>query len=101
MPFNLNSLRALFPESRADDLERSLIGQYGLGARVPILKLRECADKELRYLADYVFERFFLGYTLKQWGLGPSELDSSVTERVPISVSCDDRYFHDTYQAMP
>jgi UDP-galactopyranose mutase len=48
-----------------------------------------------------LYETFFRGYTRKQWGLDPSELDASVTSRVPVRTNRDDRYFTDTYQAMP
>jgi UDP-galactopyranose mutase len=48
-----------------------------------------------------LYEKFFKGYTKKQWGVYPSELDASVTARIPVRNNCDDRYFTDTYQAMP
>ena len=48
-----------------------------------------------------LYEKFFRGYTRKQWGLDPSELDAAVTARVPVRTNRDDRYFTDTYQAMP
>jgi len=48
-----------------------------------------------------LYQKFFRGYTRKQWGLDPSELDASVTARVPTRTNRDDRYFADTYQAMP
>ena len=48
-----------------------------------------------------LYEKFFRGYTRKQWGLDPSELDAQVTARVPTRTSTDDRYFTDTYQNMP
>ena len=48
-----------------------------------------------------LYNKFFRGYTRKQWGLDPSELDASVTARVPTRTNRDDRYFTDTYQAMP
>jgi UDP-galactopyranose mutase len=48
-----------------------------------------------------LYEKFFRGYTRKQWGLDPSELDASVTARVPTRTNRDDRYFTDTYQVMP
>jgi len=48
-----------------------------------------------------LYNKFFRGYTQKQWGLDPSELDASVTARVPTRTNRDDRYFADTYQAMP
>lgn len=48
-----------------------------------------------------LYEKFFKNYTRKQWGMDPSELDASVTSRVPTRTNRDDRYFTDTYQAMP
>ena len=48
-----------------------------------------------------LYELFFRGYTRKQWGLDPSELDKSVTARIPTRTNTDDRYFTDTFQAMP
>ncbi len=48
-----------------------------------------------------LYNKFFRGYTRKQWALDPSELDASVTARVPTRTNRDDRYFADTYQAMP
>ncbi len=48
-----------------------------------------------------LYNKFFRGYTRKQWGLDPSELDASVTARVPTRTNRDDRYFEDTFQMMP
>ena len=45
-----------------------------------------------------LYEKFFRNYTRKQWGLDPSELDATVTARVPVRTNRDDRYFTDTYQ---
>lgn len=101
VPFNLNSLHALFAPARAQRLEQRLLAQFGYGTRVPILKLRRTDSRELRELADYVYDKVFLGYTTKMWGLTPEELSPAVTARVPVHVSHDDRYFQDTYQAMP
>ena len=48
-----------------------------------------------------LYEKFFRGYTRKQWGVDPSELDKSVTARVPTRTNTDDRYFSDSFQSMP
>ena len=48
-----------------------------------------------------LYEKMFRNYTRKQWGLDPSELDASVTARIPVRLDSDDRYFSDTFQAMP
>lgn len=101
VPFNLNSLYALFPPKYAERLEDKLICTYGFGVKIPILKMKEAEDGELRFLADYIYKNVFYGYTFKQWELRPEELDPSVTGRVPVYISRDDRYFQDTYQAIP
>lgn len=101
IPFNLNSLHELFPQNMADRLEEKLVAQFGFGSKVPILKLRQVEDKDLNLLANYIYEKVFLGYTVKQWGVKPEALDGSVTGRVPVFISRDNRYFQDPYQGMP
>jgi UDP-galactopyranose mutase len=101
IPFNVNSLGKLFPADYAAKLEQKLVERYGYSVKVPILKMRDEADADLKFLAEYVYKNVFHGYTTKQWELTPEQLDPSVTARVPVSVSKDDRYFGDTYQAMP
>jgi UDP-galactopyranose mutase len=101
IPFNLNSLAALFPTQLAERIENALIVQYGFGKRIPILKLRESKDTAIREFADYVYRNVFEGYTIKQWQLRPEELNPSVTARVPVSIGRDDRCFQDVYQAIP
>ncbi len=101
IPFNLRSLEQVLPAGLASEVVDKLVRAYGYGARVPILTLRQNEDAQLQFLAEYVYDRVFNHYTKKQWGVGPEELDSSVTARVPVLVSRDDRYFQDTFQAMP
>lgn len=102
VPFNLNSLYALFPPRYADKLAQQLIEHYGFNVKVPILRIRDTASSdELKLLAEYIYEHVFHHYTVKQWGLKPEELSPSVTARVPIYVSYDDRYFQDTFQGLP
>lgn len=101
IPFNLNSLYSIFPPRYAETLESLLLKQYGFGVKVPILQLREAQHEELRKLANYIYQKVFYGYTLKQWGMKPEDLDPSVTGRVPIYISRDNRYFQDTYQGVP
>lgn len=101
LPFNLNSLSMLFPESMAQSLEEKLIEHFGFGKKVPILELNKIDDPELKILADFVYEKIFVNYTVKQWGLRPEDISPEVMERVPVLVSRDDRYFQDTYQAVP
>ncbi len=63
--------------------------------------LRTSEDVVVSKVGRDLYEKFFRNYTRKQWGLDPSELDASVTARVPTRTNRDDRYFTDTFQAMP
>jgi UDP-galactopyranose mutase len=86
---------------------------YGLSLDVPGMKafLATVAEKHeppktaedvvVNGMGRELYEKFFRGYTRKQWGLDPSELDAQVTARVPVRFNRDDRYFTDAYQAMP
>jgi UDP-galactopyranose mutase len=101
IPFNFNSICKLFEPNKADELIKRLLKYYKLDTKVPILELKKHPDLLLQKLADFVYEKVFLGYTAKQWGLKPEELDSAVTARVPLFIGWDDRYFNDTFQAVP
>jgi UDP-galactopyranose mutase len=67
----------------------------------PVAPVRTSEDVVVGRVGRALYERFFRGYTRKQWGLDPSELDASVTARVPVRTNDDDRYFTDSFQAMP
>ena len=101
IPFNLNTLHMVYGREKAEQLEAKLVAEYGEGSRVPIMKLRENQDEDIRQIAEYVYENIFLKYTMKQWGQKPEEISPEVTARVPVLVSRDNRYFQDTYQGVP
>ncbi|PSB39701.1 UDP-galactopyranose mutase, partial [filamentous cyanobacterium Phorm 6] len=63
--------------------------------------IRTSEDVVVSKVGRELYEKFFRNYTRKQWGMDPSELDKSVIARVPTRINRDDRYFTDTYQAMP
>jgi len=63
--------------------------------------IRTSEDVVVNKVGRELYNKFFRGYTRKQWGMDPSELDASVTARVPTRTNRDDRYFADTFQAMP
>ena len=101
VPFNLVSLRTVFPPEQAEKLEEKLVAAYGREKKVTILQLRQAPDPELAALADYVYDHVFVRYTMKQWGQTPEEIDPATTARVPVFLSEDCRYFQDEYQGMP
>lgn len=63
--------------------------------------LRTSEDVVVNKVGRDLYNKFFRGYTSKRWGMDPSELDASVTARVPARTNRDGRYFTDTFQAMP
>ncbi|MEI7474058.1 MAG: UDP-galactopyranose mutase [bacterium] len=101
LPFNLNSIYKVFPNSLATRLEEKLIENFGFNTKVSILNLKKTDDKDLKFLYEYVYKKVFLEYTLKQWGVTPEDLDEKVTARIPVYISRDDRYFQDKYQGIP
>jgi hypothetical protein len=86
LPFGFQAIEALFPAARAARLIALLTERYGAEARVPILKLRQSEDGELKELAAFIYDKVFAGYTLKQWGMPAEALSPSVTARVPVIV---------------
>lgn len=101
IPFNLNSIYDVFPQTLAHRLEEKLLARFEYNKKIPILEFKQEKDKDLNFLADYIYEKIFSQYTTKQWGVSPLAMDSSVTSRVPVFISCDDRYFQDKYQGIP
>lgn len=99
VPFNMTSLEMCFGEERAAQLEEKLVEKFGAGSRVTINELRQQEDPDLAELADFVYKNVFVYYTQKQWGT--TEVDPSVTARVPVLISYEDGYFQDKYQGMP
>ncbi|MEO0286413.1 MAG: UDP-galactopyranose mutase [candidate division WOR-3 bacterium] len=101
VPFNFTSMDMLLSSDMSIRLKEKLISKFGEGSRVPIIRLLEDNDEDLKLLGDFIYKKIFLNYTLKQWGKKPEEIDQRVISRVPIVVGRDDRYFGDKYQAMP
>lgn len=58
-------------------------------------------EQALRFVGRELYEAFFKTYTIKQWGLHPSELPASILKRLPVRFNYDDNYFNHKYQGMP
>ncbi|MHA6722382.1 UDP-galactopyranose mutase [Sphingomonas sp. RS2018] len=98
IPINRTTLNALFDAGLETDADAAAF----LAARAePVAEVRTSEDVVVSAVGDELYRLFFRGYTRKQWGLDPSELDKAVTARVPTRTNDDDRYFSDTHQAMP
>ncbi|MFD1704906.1 UDP-galactopyranose mutase [Methylopila henanensis] len=98
IPINRTTLNALYDLDLKTDEEADAF----LRSRAePVEEIRTSEDVVVSKVGRELYEKFFRGYTRKQWGLDPSELDKSVTARVPTRTNTDDRYFTDTHQIMP
>ena len=86
VPFNLNTLHMVYDEEKAARLEKKLIEAYGEGSRVPIMKLRENADPDVREIAEFVYKNVFLYYTMKQWGQKPEEISPEAVSYTHLDV---------------
>jgi UDP-galactopyranose mutase len=97
IPINLDTINRLYGLSLT-----SIELEGWLAARAePVEEIRTAEDVVVSTVGRELYEKFFRGYTKKQWGVDPSELDKSVTARVPTRTNTDDRYFGDKYQFMP
>lgn len=101
IPFNLTSIERCFPAEKAQAMITALVARFGDGARIPILNLKQESEPLLAELAEFIYQRAFVNYTCKQWGVTPESISPEVTARVPVVVSRDDRYFTDPWQAVP
>lgn len=97
IPINLDTINTLY----GLNLTSFEVEEFFKSVAEPCEQIRTSEDVVVSKVGRELYEKFFRNYTRKQWGLDPSELDASVTSRVPTRTNRDDRYFTDSYQAMP
>ena len=97
IPINLDTVNRLY----GWQLDGPRLEAYFRQVAEPKEHIRSSEDVIVSKVGRELYELFFRHYTRKQWGLDPSELDSSVTARIPVRTTRDDRYFTDQFQAMP
>lgn len=97
IPINLTTINTLYGTNLTSDEVKDFL-EAKAERRNPVLTSE---DVVVNAVGKELFEKFFRGYTKKQWDLEPSQLDASVTARVPTRTNNDDRYFTDKFQAMP
>ena len=96
-PINRDTLNRLY----GLDLDEAGAAAYYERVREPREPVLTSEDVVLNSVGRDLYEKFFLNYTRKQWGLDPSQLKAGVAARIPVRTNTDDRYFTDTFQAMP
>jgi len=97
IPINLDTINKLY----GLNLNSSQVEEFFASKAEVINRVKTSEDVVVSKVGRELYEKFFRNYTRKQWDLDPSELDASVTARVPTRTNRDDRYFTDTFQAMP
>ncbi|SOT94757.1 UDP-galactopyranose mutase [Xanthomonas arboricola pv. fragariae] len=98
IPINMTTLNRLYGLQLTTEEDAAAF----LASRAePVANIQTSEDVVINQVGRELYETFFQGYTRKQWGLDPSQLDKSVTSRVPTRTNDDDRYFTDTFQQMP
>src|SRR5215213_10402573 len=97
IPINLNTINQLY----GLNLNSAEVEEFFEKRAEKVDRIKTSEDVVVSKVGRELYEKFFRGYTQKMWDLDPSELDASVTARVPTRTNRDDRYFTDTYQAMP
>ena len=98
IPINRTTLNLLFDAKLETDEEAA---DYLAARAEQVDEITTSEDVVINAVGRELYEMFFRGYTRKQWGLDPSELDKQVTSRIPTRTNTDDRYFGDSFQAMP
>jgi len=98
IPINRTTLNLLFDANLETDEQAA---DYLASRAEPVDDIQTSEDVVINAVGRELYELFFRGYTRKQWGLDPSELDKQVTSRIPTRTNTDDRYFGDSFQAMP
>jgi UDP-galactopyranose mutase len=97
IPINLTTLNTLYGLSLTPAQAEVFLSERA----EPVEAIHTSEDVVINQIGRELYEKFFRGYTRKQWGLDPGDLDKSVTSRIPTRTSDDDRYFTDTFQMMP
>ncbi len=97
IPINLDTVNKLY----GMNLTAFQMEEFLASVAEPRERILTSEDVVVSKVGKDLYKKFFRGYTRKQWGLDPSELDAAVTARIPTRTNRDDRYFTDTYQTMP
>jgi UDP-galactopyranose mutase len=97
IPINLDTVNKLYGKNFTSEE----LSEYFKTVGEPVEDIKTSEDVVVSQVGRDLYEKFFKFYTKKQWGVYPSELDKSVTSRIPTRTNQDDRYFSDQFQSMP
>ena len=98
LPINLHTINQFYGKTLRPEEARAFIDEQ---ADTTINDPQTFEEQALRFVGPDLYEAFFKGYTIKQWGLQPSELPASILKRLPVRFNYDDNYFFHRFQGMP
>ena len=99
LPVNLHTINQFFRKTLRPEEAHAFITTEQ--ADTSISDPQTFEEQALRFVGKDLYEAFFKGYTMKQWGCHPSELPASILKRLPVRFNYDDNYFFHKYQGMP
>ncbi|RBW54968.1 UDP-galactopyranose mutase [Ruegeria sp. A3M17] len=99
LPVNLHTINQFFDKTMRPDEARAFITEEQ--ADTSITDPQSFEEQAMRFVGRDLYEAFFKGYTIKQWGCHPSELPASILKRLPVRFNYDDNYFFHKFQGMP
>jgi UDP-galactopyranose mutase len=98
LPINLHTINQYFKKTFSPlEAKRYIEDQGDKSILIPV----SFEDQAMKFIGKDLYEAFFKGYTIKQWGVSPSELPASILKRLPVRFNYDDNYFNHKYQGMP
>ncbi|HEB4872983.1 TPA: UDP-galactopyranose mutase [Kluyvera ascorbata F0526] len=98
LPINLHTINQFFKKTCSPKEAQALIEEK---SDKSIVEPKTFEEQAMRFVGRELYEAFFKGYTIKQWGMSPAELPASILKRLPVRFNYDDNYFNHKYQGMP
>ena len=99
LPINLHTINQFFGKTLRPEEARAFITEEQ--ADTSITDPQTFEEQAMRFVGSDLYEAFFKGYTIKQWGMHPSELPANILKRLPVRFNYDDNYFFHKFQGMP
>lgn len=100
-PFNFKTIDTFYSKDDANKLKEQFKVEFGTRETITVVEALQAKSDLIRAYAEFLFRKDYGPYTAKQWGVEPSEIDSSILKRVPLRLSYKEGYFDDKYQIMP
>jgi UDP-galactopyranose mutase len=100
LPFDFKGIEEFFKEN-GEKIKERLLENYKYSDKVPIYELLNSKDRLLKEIGEFVYEKIFLNYSIKQWGENPLNLSKEVLKRVPVYIGNKEGYFENRYEGIP